>query len=143
MDVQNFTPWSALAGGALIGLAATVLLFALGRVAGISGILGGVLLPSKGDTAWRVSFLAGLVLAGLFAVAMAPERLGASPRSWLGLALAGALVGVGTRLASGCTSGHGVCGLSRLDARSFAATGVFMSAGVLTATAVRLLGGGP
>jgi uncharacterized membrane protein YedE/YeeE len=140
--MQNFTPWSALAGGALIGLAASVLLIANGRVAGISGILGGVLAPVRGEVRWRVLFLVGLVASGLALALLMPGAIGASPRALPLVALAGLLVGVGTRLGNGCTSGHGVCGLSRLSPRSLAATLTFMTTGALAAYAVRVLGGG-
>lgn len=136
--MQDFTPVSALAGGVLIGLAASLLLIANGRVAGISGILEGLLVPVRGDGPWRALFVAGLLLAGLGAVLLAPERIGASPRSPMTLVAAGLLVGVGTHLARGCTSGHGVCGVSRLSPRSLLATAVFIASGML----VVWLGGG-
>lgn len=140
--MHDFTPWSALAGGALIGLSASLLLVALGRVAGISGILAGVLMPVRGDFAWRALFVAGLLLAGLLASALAPELVTASPRSLAAVGAAGLLVGVGTRLGNGCTSGHGVCGLSRLSQRSLVATVTFIASGVVTVLATRLIGGG-
>ena len=129
---NTFTPWSALAGGVLIGIAAALLLLLNGRIAGISGIVGGLLRPQRGDVDWRVAFVLGLLLAplgwALFAVLPAPQI----DASWGALVLAGLLVGVGTRYGGGCTSGHGVCGLSRLSARSLVATLVFMGAGVAT-----------
>lgn len=140
--MHDFTPWSALAGGALIGLAASILLLALGRIAGISGLLGGLLFPTRGDVSWRAAFLAGLVIAGAAVWALWPTSFGASPRG-LGFAIvAGLLVGAGTRLGNGCTSGHGVCGLSRLSVRSLAATVTFIGAGMATVTMLRMLGAG-
>jgi uncharacterized protein len=141
VDLEAFTPWTALVGGALIGLAASLLLLVHGRVAGVSGILGGLLVPRRGDARWRALFLAGLLGAGLMAVRVAPATIVPSPRGPVLLVLAGLLVGLGTRLGGGCTSGHGVCGLSRLSPRSLAATVAFMITGIVTATLVRLLGG--
>ncbi len=138
----DLTPWSALAGGALIGLAASLLLLASGRIAGVSGMIGGLLVPTRGDTLWRALFVGGLVAAGLVAFLVAPDTIGSSPRGMVALALAGILVGVGTRLGNGCTSGHGVCGLSRLSKRSLLATLTFVGAGMLTVTLLRVLGGG-
>ena len=132
IDWNSFTPWSSLAGGALIGVAAAMLALLNGRIAGISGVLGGVLRPIKGDVGWRVAFIAGLVSAPLayFLVAGVPRvQIDAS---YTALLLAGLLVGIGTRYGSGCTSGHGVCGLSRFSGRSLAATASFMGAGFLT-----------
>ena len=129
IDWTHFTPWSALAGGALVGLAAALFLLLNGRIAGISGVLGGLLKPRKGDVAWRAAFVLGLVGAplvyGLFATLPVPEIEAGSAA----LIAAGLLVGVGTRYGSGCTSGHGVCGLSRLSPRSLVATVCFMGAG--------------
>ena len=129
---NTFTPWSALAGGVLIGLAAALLLLLNGRIAGISGIVSGLLKPVRGDIDWRVAFVLGLLLAPLlwtlFAVLPAPQI----DASWGALVVAGLLVGVGTRYGGGCTSGHGVCGLARLSARSLVATLVFIGAGVAT-----------
>jgi uncharacterized membrane protein YedE/YeeE len=130
--MTNFTPLSALLGGALIGLSASLLLLANGRVAGISGILGGLVAHAGKDRLWRGAFLAGLLLAGLAFVLLRPSAFGAGSASVPVLAAAGLLVGVGTRLGSGCTSGHGVCGLSRLSPRSLAATVTFMVTGGLT-----------
>jgi len=142
MQVVNFTPWSALAGGLLIGASAVVLLWFNGRIAGISNILGGLLPPRRGDAAWRVLFLGGLVAGGAVAQALGsgpPQgREGLSP--WL-LALGGLLVGFGVSLGSGCTSGHGVCGLGRLSARSLAAVAVFLATGIITTTFVRHFAG--
>ncbi len=130
--MENFTPYSALFGGALIGLGATVLLALNGRIAGISGITDGLIRPRRGDWAWRAAFVAGLILG------VAAYRLGGGPlqnlefvRATLALVIAGFLVGFGARLGSGCTSGHGVCGLARLSPRSIAAVTVFtISAGI-------------
>jgi len=139
--MTEFTPYSALAGGLLIGLAASLLLVGYGRVAGISGIAGNLLLGA-GDRAWRVAFLMGLVLAGLGGAWLLPVGSTASPRPLAAVAAAGLLVGIGTRLGSGCTSGHGVCGLSRLSPRSMVATLTFMASGAVTAAVVRWIGGG-
>lgn len=141
MNALHFTPYTALAGGALIGLAATILWIASGRVAGISGIANGLLAPQRGDVGWRIAFVVGLLAGGAIAAAALPGAIGLSPRSLATVALAGAVVGVGTRLGNGCTSGHGVCGLSRLSVRSAFATLTFMTTGILTATAARVLGG--
>jgi uncharacterized membrane protein YedE/YeeE len=139
--MQNFTPWSALAGGALIGLAASLLLVANGRVAGISGILGGVVVPVRDEVPWRLAFLVGLVASGLVLSLSMPGAIGASPRPLPLMALAGLLVGIGTRLGHGCTSGHGVCGLARWSPRSLVATLTFMATGAAAAFAVRAFGG--
>jgi uncharacterized membrane protein YedE/YeeE len=141
MEIVNFTPVPALIGGMLIGLASILLLLLSGRVAGISGILGGLLPPTAGDTTWRLAFLLGLVLAGL-------------GYAWLGgvsgitidadlpkLAVAGLLVGVGTRLGSGCTSGHGICGVGRLSPRGLVATAIFVAVGIATVFVTRHLMG--
>ena len=137
IDWQAFTPWTALAGGLLIGLAAALFLLLNGRVAGISGIVGGLLRPVRGDIGWRVAFVTGLIgaplLYGLVAALPAP-RIDAGLGT---LAVAGLLVGVGTRYGGGCTSGHGVCGLSRLSPRSLAATLAFMGAGFATVFVLR------
>ena len=139
--MTEFTPYRALAGGVLIGLAASVLLIGTGRISGISGIASNLLLGQSGDRAWRAAFLAGLLLAGIAAARLVPGALQASPRSLAVVAAAGLLVGVGTRLGSGCTSGHGVCGLSRLSPRSLVATLAFILSGVVAVTLLRWLGG--
>jgi len=139
IDWNAFTPWSSLAGGALIGVAAAMLVLLNGRIAGISGILGGLLKPVRGDVAWRVAFVAGLAAAPLFyrGFYVLPEvRIDAG---YAALVAAGLLVGVGTRWGSGCTSGHGVCGVSRRSPRSLAATAVFMLAGFTTVYVLRHL----
>jgi uncharacterized membrane protein YedE/YeeE len=139
IDWASFTPWASLAGGAVIGLAAALFVLFNGRIAGISGILGGLLQWPKGDIAWRAAFLLGLVAApavyGLFAPLPAVQVDAGTAT----LIIAGLLVGIGTRYGSGCTSGHGVCGLSRLSPRSLVATGAFMAAGFATVFAVRHL----
>lgn len=134
----DFTPISGLLGGVLIGLAAALLLLANGRIAGISGIVGGLLTRATGDMGWRVAFVAGLwfgaivywlVRGELFAVQLAA--------TWPVMLIAGVLVGFGTRMGGGCTSGHGVCGIARLSKRSIVATLVFMGAGIVTVFVTR------
>lgn len=127
------SPVAPLAGGLLIGSAAALLWLVQGRVAGISGIAGGLLSARRGDRSWRWLFVLGLVVGGALMARLAPGAFGASPVSIELVALSGLLVGIGTTLANGCTSGHGVCGLSRLSSRSIAATVSFMGAGVLAA----------
>ena len=135
----SFTPWPSLAGGLLIGLAAALLVLFNGRVAGISGIVGGLLRPVRGDLAWRAAFVAGLVMAPLaWLVFAALPRLHVAAGTPT-LVAAGLLVGIGTRYGSGCTSGHGVCGISRGSPRSLVATGAFMAAGFATVFVVRHL----
>ena len=135
----SFTPVTALIGGALIGLAATLLLLGIGRIAGVSGIVNNAVEQHDGR-GWRVAFLLGLVLGAgawfVFGAAAAPRT--GFPWPWL--VAAGLLVGFGTRLGSGCTSGHGICGVSRLSRRSLTATALFLAAGVITASLVRHLG---
>lgn len=136
---NSFTPWSSLAGGMLIGLAAALLILFNGRIAGISGILGGLLRPRQGDLGWRIAFLAGLIGTPLLYQvwqALPPVQIDAGTPA---LIVAGLLVGVGVRYGAGCTSGHGVCGLSRLSPRSLAATMAFMAAGFLTVYLLRHL----
>ncbi|KQY00825.1 MULTISPECIES: YeeE/YedE family protein [Massilia] len=137
IDLLHFTPWASLAGGILIGLATALLLLANGRVAGISGILGGLLRPTRGDIAWRVTFILGLFVAPLVWLsmrAMPPAQIDHSPAL---LAVGGLLVGIGTRFGNGCTSGHGVCGIARLSPRSLLATACFLAAGFVTVFIVR------
>ncbi len=142
MEIINFTPYSALTGGALIGLSAAILLLFKGRIAGVSGIAGGVILPEKEDIPWRIVFLIGLVLGGLLY-----QLLGISPgvesiqpvTGKLGLVLAGLLVGIGSALGTGCTSGHGICGLARRSLRSLVATLTFMLTAMITVFIVRHL----
>jgi len=137
IDWNHFTPWSSLLGGILIGIAAAMLLLLSGRVAGISGIVGGLLAPKRAEIGWRLAFVGGLLAAPALWLLFAP---GISPRIDSGfgtLVAAGLLVGAGTSYGSGCTSGHGVCGLSRLSVRSLAATVAFMVAGFATVFVVR------
>jgi hypothetical protein len=137
MIIENFTPVSALMGGALIGAAATMLLLLNGRIAGISGIAGGLVPPVRGDIAWRLLFVAGLVIgAGLYRLADPASTIAIESPTPV-LVLAGLLVGVGTQLGRGCTSGHGVCGLARLSPRSLVATVVFMLVAGVTVYVVR------
>ena len=139
IDWQHFTPWASLAGGMLIGLAAALLILFNGRIAGISGIVGGLLRPRSGDLGWRIAFLAGLIGTPLLYPlwqALPPVQIDAGTPA---LIVAGLLVGVGVRYGAGCTSGHGVCGLSRLSPRSLAATMAFMAAGFLTVYLLRHL----
>ena len=137
IDWIAFTPWPALAGGVVLGTAVALFLLFNGRIAGISGIVGGLLRPAPGDIAWRVAFIAGLAAAPvLYAVAANPIELQIDAGYAL-LVVAGLLVGVGTSYGSGCTSGHGVCGMSRLSPRSIAATAIFMGAGFVTVFLLR------
>ncbi len=130
----------ALLGGGLIGSGSALLLLTHGQIAGISGIAGGLVRRGTGDRAWRLAFLAGLVVAGIVAAAVVPGAIGAPVRSLGAMAVAGLLVGFGARLGDGCTSGHGVCGLSRGSVRSLVAVGTFMVTGAITAiVAGRLL----
>jgi uncharacterized membrane protein YedE/YeeE len=134
-----FTPWSALAGGALIGIASALFVLLNGRIAGISGVLGELLSPARGDIGWRVAFVLGLVGAPLvYALFTALPHVQIDAGNGA-LVVAGLLVGAGTRYGSGCTSGHGVCGLSRLSPRSLAATAAFMGAGFATVYVTRHL----
>lgn len=139
IDWNAFTPWSALLGGMLIGLATAMFALLNGRIAGISGVLGGLFKPVRGDVGWRAAFIGGLVAAPLvYALfwAVPAVQIDASNAALL---VAGLLVGVGTRYGSGCTSGHGVCGLSRLSPRSLVATATFMGAGFVTVFVLRHL----
>ena len=139
IDWMHFAPWTAIGGGLLIGLAAALLVLFNGRIAGISGILGGALRPAKGDIGWRIAFLLGLIVAPLvyqLVAALPARQIDTSPAA---LIAAGLLVGVGTRYGSGCTSGHGICGLARLSLRSLIATLTFMGAGIATVFVARHL----
>ncbi|HET7384185.1 MAG TPA: YeeE/YedE family protein [Pseudolabrys sp.] len=133
-----FDPVSALLGGGLIGLASVLLMLLNGRVAGISGILGGALALSAGDKVWRLAFIAGLIVApiviGLFGYPLPEPQM---PASWLLIVAAGVLVGFGARYGGGCTSGHGVCGIARLSARSIAATAIFMASAIIVVAIMR------
>jgi hypothetical protein len=136
--LENFTPFSALAGGALIGISATLLLLFNGRIAGISGILNGLFFAAKNDRLWRLLFLLGLFLGALLFNTVVPDFN--MPRQNYPLpllAIGGFLVGFGAKLANGCVSGHGVCGLANLSIRSLVATCTFMGAGMLTVYVVR------
>lgn len=140
--MENFTPYSAAIGGAMIGLSAVWLMASAGRIAGISGILGGAFNAGKGDKTWRWTFLAGLILAPLLVGFFQPSRLEIDfPTTGPLLILAAVLVGVGTQLGNGCTSGHGVCGNARLSMRSLLATLTFMTTGIITVLIMRSLGG--
>lgn len=139
IDWNHFTPFAALAGGVLIGIAAAMFVLLNGRIAGISGVLAGLLRPSRGDVAWRVAFLLGLVGAPSVYVLLAVLPRPQIDAGYGALVLAGLLVGLGTRYGSGCTSGHGVCGLSRLSPRSLVATIAFMGAGFATVFVTRHL----
>ncbi|MDC0728477.1 YeeE/YedE family protein [Phytobacter diazotrophicus] len=132
IDWTHFTPLESAIGGVVIGAAASMLILFCGRVAGISGILGGVLSRANNDKGWRIAFLLGLVLSPVLWRLVAPLPAVSITASWPMLVVAGLLVGVGTRYGSGCTSGHGVCGLSRLSVRSLIATLTFMAAAFIT-----------
>jgi uncharacterized protein len=134
IDWAHFTPWASLAGGVLIGIAASMLVLLTGRIAGISGIVGGLFAPARSDIAWRVAFVAGLFAAPLVLQPAVAARIDAGFGM---LVTAGLLVGIGTSYGSGCTSGHGVCGLSRLSPRSLVATAAFMLAGIATVFVLR------
>jgi uncharacterized membrane protein YedE/YeeE len=139
IDWTHFTPWTSLAGGVMLGLAAAMLILLFGRTLGISGIVDGFLTARDREFCWRATFLLGLLAAPtalkLFSTPTPPNI----DMSWMQLTIAGLLVGFGTRLGSGCTSGHGICGLSRLSPRSLVATLTFMSAGFVTVYVVRHL----
>ena len=141
--MEQFTPIASLCGGVLIGLSASLLLLSDGKIAGISGIMGGLLHPVKKDTAWRVLFIFGLLIGGLLFQFLLPEvfTIGVT-RSTSTLILAGLLVGFGTRLGNGCTSGHGVCGLSRFSPRSLVSTVTFIVTGAITVYIINHLLGG-
>ncbi|MEN3950315.1 YeeE/YedE family protein [Iodidimonas sp. SYSU 1G8] len=139
MEIVNFTPLPALIGGMLIGLAAVLLMALNGRIAGISGILGGLLPPTKGDIPWRLAFIAGLVLGGLGFAAFGGVSTIVIEAEVPLLIVAGLLVGVGTRMGSGCTSGHGICGIGRLSPRGIVATVIFMAVAMVTVFVTRHL----
>lgn len=142
-SMEGFTPWAALAGGTLIGLASLLLLLVNGRIAGISGILGGSLEPKRGDLLWRVLFFFGLFTGGLVTLWWLPASLDIRVDvSTPAVILAGLLVGLGTRIGNGCTSGHGVSGVGRLAPRSIVASATFVAAGMLTVYVVRHVLGG-
>ena len=137
IDWNHFTPWASLAGGVLLGLASAIFILVNGRILGISGIVGGLFRPAAGDVGWRLAFLLGLLAAPLLYFLVAGPTAPRIDAGWTTVVVAGLLVGVGTRYGSGCTSGHGVCGLSRLSPRSLVATLAFMGAGFLTVFLVR------
>jgi len=139
IDWNHFTPWSALAGGGLIGISVALLILVNGRVAGITGIIGGLFKPIKSDIAWRIAFTLGLVIAPILWLLLAPLPEITIDAGYKLLIVAGLIVGYGARLGSGCTSGHGVCGISRLSPRSIIATLAFMGTGFLTVFIVRHL----
>jgi len=139
IDWTHFTPWASLAGGILIGIAAAMLVLLIGRIAGISGIVGGLLTPRRGEIAWRLAFVAGLFVAPLVMTILGKPAMPRIDAGFGMLVAAGLLVGIGTSYGSGCTSGHGVCGLSRLSPRSLVATVAFMLAGIATVFIVRHL----
>jgi len=130
--MTNFTPVSAAVGGALIGLSAVLLMLFTGRIAGVSGIFDGIINPQTNDRAWRAAFIAGLIAAPVTAVLVGyPVPMPQMPGNYITSVGGGLLVGFGARLGSGCTSGHGICGIARLSPRSIAATGVFMAAAIV------------
>lgn len=135
--ITDFTPYASLSGGLLIGLAAVVLMAFNGRIAGMTAMLGGVLEPQNPDSRWRLAFLAGAILAPLIATLLGAEFSFASPTTGVVLAVGGVIVGVGVTYGSGCTSGHGVCGLARLSPRSVVATLTFMATTFATVTLIR------
>ncbi len=136
--MANFTPISAAIGGALIGLSAVLLMLFTGRIAGIAGITGGLFNPKTDDRMWRLAFIAGLIAAPLAAALLGhPVAMPEMPGSMIAIAVAGLLVGFGTRLGNGCTSGHGICGIARLSPRSIAATLVFMVAAMIVVALTR------
>jgi uncharacterized protein len=139
IDWIHFTPWTSLAGGLIIGAAAAAFVLFNGRIAGISGILGGLLRPVRGDIGWRLAFLIGLVGAPLAYAMFASLPVATVAADDVTLTIAGLLVGLGTRYGAGCTSGHGVCGLSRQSPRSLVATATFMLAGFATVFVTRHL----
>jgi uncharacterized membrane protein YedE/YeeE len=143
VTIVNFTPVPALLGGILLGLAAGLLFLGVGRIAGISGMTGGLFRHFKGDVAWRVSFIAGLLVTGLVTSFLWPTQVAYGiDRSMVAIALAGLLVGFGARLGGGCTSGHGVCGLARFSFRSLVGVCVFMGSAMVTVFLINRLFGG-
>ncbi|MGR5231582.1 YeeE/YedE family protein [Vibrio rotiferianus] len=129
----NVIPWESLFGGILLGVSATILLLVNGKIAGISGIMNGIMSPKKGDYSWRLLFAVGMIAGGLISVLMLGIAVPSTANLSLGMVIAaGLLVGIGTRLGNGCTSGHGICGIGRLSKRSIVATCVFMAVAGLT-----------
>jgi uncharacterized protein len=139
IDWAHFTPWSSLAGGILIGAAAAMFILLNGRIAGISGIIGGLLRPGDGNIGWRLAFVAGLIFAPAAYALVTRLPVPTIDAGYPLLALAGLTVGIGTSYGAGCTSGHGVCGISRLSLRSLVATAAFMAAGFATVFVLRHL----
>ena len=140
IDWTHFTPWLSLGGGILLGLASAAFILVNGRILGISGILGGLLVPRLGDIGWRIAFLLGIAAAPFVSALLLPSGYMKAPRieaGFVAIAIAGLLVGFGTRYGSGCTSGHGVCGLSRLSPRSLVSTLTFMGLGFLVVYVLR------
>ena len=137
IDWNHFTPWMSLAGSIVLGLASALFILFNGRVLGISGIVGGLLRPKTRDIVWRLSFLLGMLVAPSLYVAFIGPMVATIDASWAMVIVAGLLVGIGTRYGSGCTSGHGVCGLSRMSPRSLVATLSFMAAGFITVFLLR------
>jgi len=142
-SMQNFTPFQSLTGGVIIGIGALLLLWRAERIAGISGIIGGLLHFTRSDTLWRLVFLTGLLAGGVALIFLDPSTVTFNTRpSKLTLIVAGLLVGFGTRLGDGCTSGHGICGLGRLAPRSMVAVFTFLTTGIISAVIVSELSGG-
>lgn len=139
IDWNHFTPWASLTGGLMLGVAAALFILVNGRILGISGIVGGLLRPRTGDTGWRIAFVLGMLAAPSLYLMLAGPVTATVDAGWVSIVLAGLLVGVGTRFGAGCTSGHGVCGLSRLSPRSLVATLAFMGAGFVTVFVIRHL----
>ena len=141
--MENFTPFASLVGGTLIGVSASAMLLLMGRIAGISGIVGGVVSREKDDVLWRIAFIAGLIIGGLVLKVVAPHLLQVDiVRSAGALVAAGFMVGFGARLGNGCTSGHGVCGIGRLSPRSIVATIIFIVAGAAAVYVINHVLGG-
>lgn len=142
--MHNLTPLSGFIGGALIGLAAALLMLLTGRIAGISGIFGGLFAPGTNDRGWRIAFVAGLIAAPLITSFLTGAMLPSPtmPASMIVIVVAGLLVGFGSRMGGGCTSGHGVCGIARLSARSLIATAIFMAVAIATVAVARHVIGG-
>ena len=141
--MNNFTPVSAAVGGALIGLSAVLLMLFTGRIAGVSGIFDGLINPQTNDRTWRVAFIAGLVAAPAAAVLVGYHvPMPQMPGSYMTIVIGGLLVGFGARLGSGCTSGHGICGIARLSSRSIAATAIFMAAAIVVVALTHHVFGG-
>ena len=140
IDWIHFTPWLSLGGGILLGLASAAFILVNGRILGISGILGGLLVPRLGDIGWRIAFLLGMAASPFVGSLILPVGFLEAPRieaGYIAIAIAGLLVGFGTRHGSGCTSGHGVCGLSRLSPRSLVSTLTFMGLGFFVVYVMR------